>query len=94
MGGGLALVHRSDIEINLVSSGRYNSYEYMECISLMVPNQFAYWLFIERHNYSKSHKVSTSVFFHEFSDHLEKVLLKHGRLLICGDFNIHIDVNR
>ena len=25
IGGGLAFVHRSDIEINLVSSGRYNS---------------------------------------------------------------------
>ena len=91
IGGGLAFVHRSDIESNLVSSGRYNSYEHVE---LYLPNgtQSVRILAVYRAQYSKSHKVSTSVFFHEFSDHLEKLLLKHGRLLICGDFNIHVDV--
>lgn len=35
--------------------------------------------------------VNTSVFFMEFSDYLESLLLSKEPLLISGDFNIHVD---
>ena len=36
--------------------------------------------------------MTTSVFFHEFSVYLESLVMWNELLLICGDFNIHIDV--
>ena len=36
--------------------------------------------------------MTTSVFFHEFSDYLESLVMCNELLLICGDFNVHMDV--
>ena len=36
--------------------------------------------------------MTTSVFFHEFSVYLESLVMCNELLLICGDFNIHMDV--
>ena len=46
---------------------------------------------VYRPPYSEDHKVSISVFFDEFSDYLESLLLCKEQLLITGDFNIHTD---
>ena len=46
---------------------------------------------VYRPPHSGEHKVPTSVFFDEFSAYLESLLLCKERLLICGDFNIHVD---
>ena len=40
---------------------------------------------------SKKHKLTKSIFFHEFSTILEKFALVSGNLLFCGDFNFHMD---
>ena len=42
--------------------------------------------------YSVEHPVTTSVFFHEFSVYLKSLVMCNELLLICGDFNIHMDV--
>ena len=36
--------------------------------------------------------MTTSVFFHEFSVYLESLVMCNVLLLICDDFNIHMDV--
>ena len=46
---------------------------------------------IYRPPYSDKHKVPTTVFFREFSDYLESVLLTKEQILFAGDFNIHVD---
>ena len=47
---------------------------------------------VYRPTYCADHPVTTSVFFHEFSDYLESLVMCNELLLICGDFNIQIDV--
>ena len=47
---------------------------------------------VYRPTYSADHPVSTSVFFHEFSDYLESLVMYNELLLICGDFITHMDV--
>ena len=47
---------------------------------------------VHRPTYSADHLVTTSVFFHEFSDYIESLVMCNELLLICGDFNIHMDV--
>ena len=39
-----------------------------------------------------NHPVTTGVFFDEFSDYLESIILSSELLLITGDFNIHVNV--
>ena len=46
---------------------------------------------IYRPPYSERHPVTTNVFLTEFPDYLESLLLCKERLLITGDFNIHVD---
>ena len=47
---------------------------------------------VYRPTYSADHPVTTSVFFHEFSDYLESLVMCNELLLICGDFNIQMGV--
>lgn len=43
--------------------------------------------------YSPNHPVTTGVFFEEFSDYLESIILSsEPPPLITGDFNIHVNV--
>ena len=46
---------------------------------------------IYRPPYSDKRKVPTTVFFREFSDYLEPVLLCKEQILFAGDLSIHID---
>lgn len=41
---------------------------------------------------SPNHPVTTGVFFEEFSDYLESIILSSEPLLVTGDFSIHVDV--
>ena len=47
---------------------------------------------IYRVPYSAEIPVSTNAFFAEFSDNMESIILAAERLVIVGDFNIHVDV--
>ena len=42
--------------------------------------------------YSEDHPRTAGVFFHEFAEYLESVVMFTGKLLITGDFNFHVDV--
>ena len=41
--------------------------------------------------YSPTHPVYTTVFFEEFSAFLEEFLSNHQSVIICADFNIHVN---
>ena len=40
----------------------------------------------------ENHPITTSVFFHEFAEYLESVVMSSDKLLIIGDFDFHMDV--
>ena len=55
------------------------------------PSQRISVIIIYRPPYSEIHPVTTSVFYSEFSEYLESVVLNTDPVLIVGDFNIHVD---
>ena len=42
--------------------------------------------------YSEDHPITAGVFFHEFAEYLESVVMSSDKLLITGEFNFHMDV--
>ena len=48
---------------------------------------------VYRPPYSHTHPVTISTFITEFANFLECVVLLNEQLLLCGDFNIHVNVS-
>ncbi len=64
----------------------------MECL-LESPSSTCVWLIvIYRPLPSKKNKLTHSIFLHEFAEFIEVQTISTGRLLIIGDFNIHLGV--
>ena len=89
-GGGTALIFRDTLNVKKVDGGQKDSFEFSEWIVTSSPHNARIFI-VYRPPYSEDHKVSTSVFFDEFSDCLKSLLLCKEQLLITGDFNIHTD---
>ena len=47
---------------------------------------------VYRTPYSEDHPINAGVFFHEFAEYLESIVISSDKLLITGDFNFHMDV--
>lgn len=89
--GGTALLFRDSVCVHKIDAGNRTSYEFSEWLIHLTSAEKMRVVVVYRPPYSGEHKVPTSVFFDEFSAYLESLLLCKERLLICGDFNIHVD---
>ena len=90
-GGGLALIHRDSIRVEVVASGfSCNSFEHM--VVLLRFNSITIRLVIVYRPPSQSTKCSEGQFISDFSDFLQLLVVTTAKLLIVGDFNIHTDV--
>ena len=47
---------------------------------------------VYRPRYSEDHPINAGVFFHEFAEYVESIVMSSDKLLITGDFNFHMDV--
>ena len=90
-GGGTALLYRDSICVHKINAGNRTSYEISEWLIYLTSAKKMRVVIVYCPPYSGEHKVPTSVFFNEFSAYLELLLLCKEWLLLCGDFNIHID---
>ena len=91
-GGGTALMCRESITVTKVAVGEKRSFEFSEWIILGLGSRKIRIVIVYRLQYSPNHPVTTGVFFDEFSDYLESIILSSEPLLITGDFNIHVNV--
>ena len=91
-GGGTALMCRESITVTKVAVGEKRSFEFSEWIILGQGSRKIRIVIVYRLQYSPNHPVTTGVFFDEFSDYLESIILSSEPLLITGDFNIHVNV--
>ena len=91
-GGGTALMCRESITVTKVAVGEKRSFEFSEWIILGQGSRKIRIVIVYRLQYSPNHPVTTGVFFDEFSDYGESILLSSEPLLITGDFNIHVNV--
>ena len=91
MGGGTGLLYSENIAVQEVDSGALNSFEFSEYVVKHGNNNFHICI-IYRPPYSASHPVTIQSFFQQFSGYLETVIFSPEPLLICGDFNIHVEI--
>ena len=92
-GGRTGLIFRDSLRVKKVKMGEKSSFEISEWTVTTVSNCIRLFI-ICRPPYSDKRKVPTTVFFREFSDYLESVLLSKEQILFAGDVNIHIDNGR
>lgn len=92
-GGGIAVLHKSALNLRIIECGRKSSYEFME-VFIPSGSLSVRLLILYRIPYSNVHRVTFNSFLSDFSEHLESLCLLSGQLLITGDFNVHVDDER
>ena len=84
-GGGIALIHRSQLKVSKISLPAFKSFESL-CVTLSLTNFSCKLLIIYR-----PPQTSVASFLDEFSTLLSDIVPSSSELLIAGDFNIHVD---
>jgi len=91
-GGGVGLLYNSSLKIEKQESKSFKSFELMEVL-LHTNSSTSRIVIIYRPPPSTSNGLSYTLFLDEFSSLLELFSIAPGKLIIIGDFNIHIDVS-
>ena len=87
-GGGVAVIVRSNMKLVSNKTSHFNTFEILDA-NIHVSSQVIRLVVM----YSRPPSGNMSVFLTEFSSFLESVIHSKGRLLIVGDFNIHVDAS-
>ena len=74
-----------------LSADKKSSFEFSKWLVTSCSDRLSV-VIIYRVPYSAEIPVSTNAFFAEFSDNMESIILAAEKLVIVGDFNIHVDV--
>ena len=89
-GGGIAVIHHSNIQLKVLQSAHKNTFEFIEMLVSDGTNTLRI-VVIYHPPYSDKNRSTTNAFLSEFSELLEILLPTPGRLLIAGDFNFHFE---
>ena len=90
-GGGVGILLKKGFGIRENILSKFRSMEYLD-LSL-TSNKLTFRLVaVYRPPPSKKNKLTTSIFFDEFSTLLEDLTVTPGYLLVVGDFNFHMDI--
>ena len=88
--GGIALIHRSNINVIKVDQKQHRSFESAHWMTT-IANYTINILGLYHPSYSARQKITNTVFIDDLADYLMDWLVSFRNILICGDFNIHID---
>ena len=84
-GGGVAIVHKNSLTVSKQSTITYNTFENMEVL-LQTGSECVRLCVVYRPPSS-----SKPQFLEEFTKYLDELATMSGKLLVLGDFNIHMD---
>jgi len=90
IGGGTGILFKSNIHVICKDKGEKDSFEF-SVWSLRYKNSSVVIAVIYRIPYSSAHPVSVTRFLDEFEEFLVGLLSCDQSLIICGDFNIHVN---
>ena len=94
-GGGIAVIHKSTINIRLLSSSsdsEYANFEFMDC-NVMINSHSLRLAVIYRPPPSRENGLQTSVFLEqEWPSFLSKYATHDKDIIIVGDLNFHLDI--
>ena len=92
-GGGVGIIHKESISRASSSQHEASSFESLSCDLTFKDSLSPIKLVIlYRPHYSKKHRVTAKVFLDEFSEYVSSLTTSTCKLLIVGDFNLHMDV--
>ena len=90
-GGGVGLLYKTSLKLEKLNSNHhFKSFEMQEVL-LFVNSVLTRIVIIYRPQSTSTYGHSTSIFFDEFAVLLETLVLCPGKLILTGDFNIHVD---
>ena len=89
-GGGVALVYKQELRSLLKNNCKFKSFEHMEVILTSSTSSIRIYI-IYRPPPSQKNELNFTKFEDEFTEFLESIIVSQGKLLILGDFNIHVD---
>ncbi|RUA04366.1 MAG: hypothetical protein DSY43_06485 [Gammaproteobacteria bacterium] len=93
-GGGVALLYKLNFKVkNTTTTKSYKSFELADYVIHYSPRKLLRMIVIYRPPPSTSNALTLNLFFDEFSQFLESTTTITQPMLICGDFNFHLDVN-
>ena len=87
---GIGPLCRSNRTPSLVRSGKNKSSEFSEW-PIKCPSLAIWLIVVYRPTYSKEHPISPAIFYEEFIEYLQGVLLSKELRLITWDFDFHVD---
>ena len=89
-GGGVGFIFRENFKAKLDTSSNYSSFECQTV--LMDASSFTFrFIIIYRIPPSSKNKIQKSKFIEELGDLLEATATLSGKLVLLGDFNVHLD---
>ena len=88
--GGTGIFHKDCFIVEKTDAGQKESFEFSEWNVSWLNNLLKVCIVYHR-PYSVSNPVTNSTFISEIKDYFETVALSNGKLLIAGDFNLHVE---
>ena len=88
-GGGVAIVYKKNLKVNRQNTKSYKSFEHIECV--VDSNYHGILRLCCIYRSGTAEKANVSDFCNEFDEYLEYLMHLPGKLLIAGDFNIHME---
>ena len=87
-GGGVAILYKKTLRLTKIKNKAFKSFEHIEC-SMMSGSSIVRLTCIYR-SPTAAHSYITD-FLNDFDQYLEELIHHTGKIIICGDFNIHME---
>ena len=89
-GGGTGIMFKDSLTVSMAEGKEMKSFEYSEW-NVCIHKRNIKLVALYRPPYSEAHPVLPNIFFEEFSNYLETIVMSPESLVITGDFNFHLD---
>ena len=89
-GGGLAIVYREGLEVDLVQEGELPSSQFA-IWRIESGNQCVFAVSIYRPPYTTTNQITDAQFTTDFAEWIPNITMQYKNTIILGDFNIHIN---
>ena len=88
-GGGVAIAYKRDLDVSKRNTPVYRSFEHIECLLKSSNSGLVRLISVYRSCTAKVSNISD--FLADFDDYLDSLTHLPGKLVIAGDFNIHME---
>ena len=89
-GGGVGVLLRHSLTVSKKNAAKFKSFEYMD-LAITLQSSSLRLIVVYRPPTSKGKNTQTSVFFNEFANLMESLIIIPGNFVVAGDFNLHVD---